>query len=90
MRDHDPESTDPLPDPDADPEGEHAAKGVLSASASAVAGAFGAAARALRVGGGKGRAGYNCCEYCGARLPRDPTHSWSYSATCAKCGRAQP
>ena len=63
---------------------------ILSASGAALLGVFAAVSRATRLGTAKARAGYNCCEYCATPLPRDPQHTWRYSSTCAKCGRAQP
>jgi hypothetical protein len=39
--------------------------------------------------GRKARSGFNCCEFCGAPLPRHPEQSWRYDGTCASCGRAQ-
>jgi len=33
--------------------------------------------------------GYNCCEFCGAGLPRDPDQTWRYAGACDRCGRIQ-
>jgi hypothetical protein len=64
-------------------------KGIWSAGTSAIVDAFGVARRAVGLRGSRGRAGYNCCEYCGRPLPRDPIQTWRYVSTCAACGRDQ-
>ena len=63
--------------------------GVLLASGAAVAAALSRFTR-IRSYKSRTRGGYNCCEFCGARLLRDAEHTWRYSGTCAKCGREQP
>jgi hypothetical protein len=61
---------------------------IVTASGAALAGVFAALGRATKLAGAK-RGGYNCCEFCSSPLPRDPEHTWRYSGTCVKCGRAQ-
>ena len=63
---------------------------ILSASGAALVGVVAAVSKAARMGSSKARGGYNCCEFCAAPLRRDPQHTWRYSGTCSKCGRAQP
>jgi hypothetical protein len=63
---------------------------ILSASGAALVGVFPAVGRATKLASAKGRGGYNCCDYCGAPLKRDPQHTWRYDGTCSKCGRLQP
>jgi hypothetical protein len=62
---------------------------LLSASGAALIGVVAVVSKS-RFGSSRARGGYNCCEYCAHPLPRDPDHTWRYSGTCAKCGRAQP
>ena len=61
---------------------------IVSAGA-ALVGVVAAVSQAARSGFARSRGGYNCCEHCHTPLPRDPQHTWRYSGTCAKCGRAQ-
>jgi len=63
---------------------------ILSASGAALIGVVAAVSKRTRFGSSRARGGYNCCEFCDAPLHRDPEHTWRYSGTCAKCGRAQP
>jgi hypothetical protein len=60
----------------------------MTAMASAFAGIL-AGLRPVRGSRRRRDYGFNCCEHCGARLPRHPEQTWRYDGVCADCGREQ-
>jgi len=61
----------------------------VTAAGVALLGAVAAIRRTARSGFARTRRGYNCCERCSTRLPRDPQHTWRYLGTCPRCGHVQ-